>query len=162
MTPKRKQRLILVSLMLGGVGLAVAFAINALGENVNVFHSPSDVVAGNVDPGTRFRIGGMVVDGSVQRSQQDLTVSFMLTDEAQTVPVTFTGILPDLFREGQGIVALGALDSEGTFGATEVLAKHDENYMPPEVADALERAGKMPGTEANFGRTIDSKTTVDP
>ena len=108
--------------------------------------------------GKPFRIGGMVVEDSVQRSLTDLTVSFRLTDHAQTVPVTFNGILPDLFREGQGIVALGAIDSGGTFSATEVLAKHDENYMPPEVADALEKAGKMPGTAASF----DTKTVVDP
>ena len=148
----------LVSLMLAGVGLAVAFGVSAFRDNIMLFHSPTDVVAGNVEPGTPFRIGGMVVEGSVERSQTDLSVSFELTDHAQTVPVTFTGILPDLFREGQGIVALGAIDEGGTFGASEVLAKHDENYMPPEVAEALEKAGKMPGTEANFS----SKTVVDP
>lgn len=158
MTPKRKQRLILVSLMLAGVGVAVAFGANAFRENIMLFHSPSDVVAGNVEAGRAFRIGGMVVEGSVQRSQTDLDIAFSLTDHAQTVPVTFTGILPDLFREGQGVVALGAIDTRGTFNATEVLAKHDENYMPPEVAEALEKAGKMPGTEASYG----SKTLVDP
>jgi cytochrome c-type biogenesis protein CcmE len=100
----------------------------------------------------------MVVEGSVQRNSDDLAVRFDLTDHAQTIPVTFSGILPDLFREGQGIVALGAIDQGGTFKATEVLAKHDENYMPPEVADALERAGNMPGTAAKFG----SKTVVSP
>lgn len=158
MTPKRKQRLILVSLMLAGVGVAVAFGVNAFRDNIMLFHSPSDVVAGNVEPGRAFRIGGMVVEGSVQRSQTDLDISFSLTDHGETVPVTFTGILPDLFREGQGVVALGAIDTSGTFNATEVLAKHDENYMPPEVAEALEKAGKMPGTEASYG----SKTLVDP
>lgn len=158
MTPKRKQRLILVSLMLAGVGVAVTFGVNAFRENIMLFHSPSDVAAGNVEPGRAFRIGGMVVEGSVQRSQADLDVSFSLTDHGETVPVTFTGILPDLFREGQGVVALGAIDGSGTFNATEVLAKHDENYMPPEVAEALEKAGTMPGTAANF----DSKTVVDP
>jgi len=158
LTPKRKQRLMLVGLMLSGVGIAVALGLNAFRDNIMLFHSPSDVVAGNVEAGTAFRIGGMVVEDSVARSEEDLTVSFEVTDHVQTVPVTFTGILPDLFREGQGIVAMGALNDSGTFGATEVLAKHDENYMPPEVADALERAGKMPGTEAKFG----SKTTVSP
>jgi len=158
LTPKRKQRLMLVGLMLSGVGIAVALGLNAFRDNIMLFHSPSDVVAGNVEAGTPFRIGGMVVEDSVARSEEDLTVSFEVTDHVQTVPVTFTGILPDLFREGQGIVAMGALNDSGTFGATEVLAKHDENYMPPEVADALERAGKMPGTEAKFG----SKTTVSP
>ena len=158
MTPKRKQRFMLVGLMLAGVGTAVAFGVNAFRDNLMLFHSPTDIAAGNVQADKPFRIGGMVVEDSVIRSQTDLTVSFELTDHAETVPVTFTGILPDLFREGQGIVALGAIDSGGTFTATEVLAKHDENYMPPEVADALEKAGKMPGTEANFG----AKTTVDP
>lgn len=151
MTPKRKQRLFLVCLMLLGVGVAVAFGVNAFRQNIMLFHSPSDVAAGAVKPGTPFRVGGMVVEGSVQRSGEDLAVSFELTDHAQTIPVSFTGILPDLFREGQGIVAMGELNLAGTFKASEVLAKHDENYMPPEVADALERAGKMPGTEANYG-----------
>ncbi len=158
MTPKRKQRLLLVGLMLAGVGSAVAFGVNAFRGNIMLFHSPTDVVAGNVEQGVAFRIGGMVVDGSVARSNEDLTVSFELTDHGETVPVKFTGILPDLFSEGQGIVALGSIDSGGTFSATEVLAKHDENYMPPEVAEALEKAGKMPGTAAEFG----NKTVVSP
>lgn len=158
MTPKRKQRLLLVGLMLAGVGTAVAFGINAFNDSLMLFHSPSDVAAGNVEAGKPFRIGGMVVEGSVQRNQEDLQVSFSLTDHSQTVPVTFTGILPDLFSEGQGIVALGAIDTSGQFSATKVLAKHDENYMPPEIADALEKSGKMPGTSATFG----NKTVVDP
>lgn len=158
MTPKRKQRLLLLGLMLAGVGTAVAFGINAFNDSLMLFHSPSDVAAGNVEAGKPFRIGGMVVEGSVQRNQEDLQVSFSLTDHSQTVPVTFTGILPDLFSEGQGIVALGAIDTSGQFSATKVLAKHDENYMPPEIADALERSGKMPGTSATFG----NKTVVDP
>jgi len=157
-TPKRKQRLLLLGLMLAGVGTAVAFGINAFNDSLMLFHSPSDVAAGNVEAGKPFRIGGMVVEGSVQRNQEDLQVSFSLTDHSQTVPVTFTGILPDLFSEGQGIVALGAIDTSGQFSATKVLAKHDENYMPPEIADALERSGKMPGTSATFG----NKTVVDP
>lgn len=158
MTPKRKQRLILVSVMLCGVAAAAAFGVNAFRENIMLFHSPSDVAAGAVKPGKPFRVGGMVVDGSVERNQESLDVHFELTDYEKTIPVTFSGILPDLFREGQGIVAMGAIDAGGTFEATEVLAKHDENYMPPEVADALERAGKMPDTAA----TYDSKTVVEP
>lgn len=158
MTPKRKQRLILVTVMLCGVAAAVAFGVNAFKDNIMLFHSPSDVAAGGVKPGTPFRVGGMVVDGSVERNQESLMVHFELTDYDKTIPVTFSGILPDLFREGQGIVAMGAIDAAGTFEATEVLAKHDENYMPPEVADALERAGKMPGSAA----TYDSKTVVEP
>ncbi len=158
MTPKRKQRLMLVSLMLAGVGVAAALGVNAFRDNIMLFHSPSDVVAGNVAAGTPFRIGGMVVEGSVARDQNSLEVNFQLTDLGQSVAVSFDGILPDLFREGQGIVALGSIDSSGKFTATEVLAKHDENYMPLEVADALERAGNMPGTEATFK----NKTTVSP
>lgn len=158
MTPKRKQRLLLVGLMLCGVGVATAFGVNAFRENIMLFHSPTDVVAGAVKPGQPFRVGGMVVDGSVSRSDENLQVRFELTDHAQTIPVTFSGILPDLFREGQGIVAMGSLDTNGTFKASEVLAKHDENYMPPEVAEALEKAGKMPGTAANYG----SKTLAQP
>lgn len=158
MTPKRKQRLALVALMLGGVGVAVTLGLKAFQQSIMLFHSPTDVVAGNVEPGRAFRIGGMVVEGSVQRSSADLSVRFELTDHGQTVPVSFKGILPDLFSEGQGIVAMGSIDTSGTFSATEVLAKHDENYMPPEVADALEKAGKMPGTAANFG----NKTVVQP
>jgi cytochrome c-type biogenesis protein CcmE len=144
--------------MLAGVGVAVALGVNAFRQNIMLFHSPADIVAGAVQPGKPFRVGGMVVDGSVSRSSQDLAVNFELTDLAQTIPVSFVGILPDLFREGQGIVALGELDASGTFRASEVLAKHDENYMPLEVADALERAGKMPGTAANYG----SSTVVQP
>ncbi len=158
MTPKRRQRLLLVGLMLGGVSVAVALGVNAFRQNIMLFHSPTDVVAGAVQPGQPFRVGGMVVEGSVSRSNEDLAVKFELTDHGETIPVSFVGILPDLFREGQGIVAMGALNDSGTFSATEVLAKHDENYMPPEVAEALEKAGKMPGTAATFG----SKTVMQP
>lgn len=158
MTPKRKQRLLLVGLMLAGVSVAVTLGVNAFRQNIMLFHSPTDVVAGAVKPGHPFRVGGMVVEGSVTRGSDDLAVRFELTDNGETIPVSFKGILPDLFREGQGIVALGALDAKGTFSATEVLAKHDENYMPPEVAEALEKAGKMPGTAAKF----EPKTVVQP
>lgn len=148
----------LVSLMLAGVGVAVTFGVTAFKQNIMLFHSPTDVVAGAVQPGKAFRIGGMVVEGSVKRSDEDLAVKFNLTDFGETVSVSFDGILPDLFREGQGIVAMGALNDQGTFSATEVLAKHDENYMPLEVADALEKADQMPGTAATF----QSKTVVQP
>ena len=111
-----------------------------------------------MDPGTRFRVGGMVVDGSVKRGEQDLAVKFQVSDTRETVTISYKGILPDLFGEGQGIVAQGKLDDSGVFVASEVLAKHDENYMPPEVAEALEKAGQMPGTAATYGNT----TLVDP
>jgi len=158
MTPKRKQRLILVCLMLFGVGMAAAVGLTTFNENITLFRSPSDVIAGEVTEGTRFRMGGMVVENSVQRRSDNLDIKFELTDRVNSVPVAFNGILPDLFREGQGIVALGQLDADGVFVASEVLAKHDENYMPPEVAEALEKAGKMPGTSANYG----AKTLVQP
>jgi len=148
----------LVSLMLLGVGAAVAFGLSAFKQNIMLFHSPADIVAGAIAPGTRFRIGGMVVDGSVERGNDDLKVRFELTDTAESVPVVYSGILPDLFSEGQGIVAMGKLDDAGVFVASEVLAKHDENYMPPEVAAALEKAGKMPKSTATWG----SKTVVQP
>jgi len=158
MTPKRKQRLILVGLMVFGCAAAVTLAVTAFRQNLEHFHSPADVAAGAVQPGTRFRLGGMVVDGSVVRSTDSVNVQFDLTDNANVVTVQFDNILPDLFREGQGIVAKGQLNDKGEFVASEVLAKHDENYMPPEIAEALEKAGRMPSTAATFG----SKTLVDP
>ena len=109
--------------------------------NINVFFSPTQIVEGEVEERKKIRVGGMVVDGSVKRSQTDLQVSFDLTDTANTVTVSYAGILPDLFREGQGIVALGEIQ-QGQFVASQVLAKHDETYMPPEVSDALKAANK--------------------
>lgn len=148
MTPARKKRLALVVLMLLGVGLAATFALNAFNKNILYFFSPSQIAEGDAPVDQLFRVGGMVVDGSVNRAEADLTVAFELSDMQHQVEVQYTGILPDLFREGQGIVAIGKLDNDGIFKAETVLAKHDENYMPPEVADALEKAGKMPGTTA--------------
>jgi len=158
MTPKRKQRLILVGLMVCGCAAAVALIITAFSQNLEHFHSPADVVAGNVEPGKRIRLGGMVLEGSVVRSNDSVNVQFDLTDRVNSVTVQFDDILPDLFSEGQGIVAKGAMSENGEFIASEVLAKHDENYMPPEIAEALEKAGEMPSTAATFG----SKTLVDP
>lgn len=148
MNPKRKQRLILVLFIVFGVSTAVGLTMFALSQNINLFYSPKQIAAGEAPVDTRIRAGGMVVDGSVKRDPDSLAVSFGMTDYESTVTVQFTGILPDLFREGQGIVAQGKLDSDGVFQAVEVLAKHDENYMPPEVAEALEAAGKMPKPEA--------------
>ncbi len=140
MTPKRKKRLILASLIVAGVTLAVGFMLLALQENINLFFSPSQVAAGEAPVGHTFRLGGLVEEGSLSRENDGLTVHFVVTDTAEKIPVVFTGILPDLFREGQGIIALGKLEGEGVFRADEVLAKHDENYMPPEVADAISSA----------------------
>jgi cytochrome c-type biogenesis protein CcmE len=136
--------MLLIGLVLGGVAVALGLALRAFQENLVYFFSPSEVAAGEA-PDRAFRLGGMVVDGSVAREPGSLTVSFVLTDFAHTVPVQYTGVLPDLFREGQGIVARGRLDASGNFIAEEVLAKHDENYMPPEVADALAKAREADG-----------------
>ncbi|TPQ29889.1 cytochrome c maturation protein CcmE [Methylomonas koyamae] len=144
MKPIRKQRLLLILLMLAGLGLAAFFALKAFNENLMYFFSTSDVVAGKAPNNAVFRLGGMVVKGSVQRPNADLLVRFKLSDFSQEVAVEYSGILPDLFREGQGIVAKGRLDNRGVFVAEEVLAKHDENYMPPEVAGSLKKPAEQP------------------
>ena len=143
MTPLRSQRFILVGLLVLGVSVALGLALLALKENINLFFSPTQVKAGEAPQQASFRLGGMVVAGSVRRPDADLSVEFMLTDTVEQVTVTYKGFLPDLFREGQGIVAQGMLNSNGVFEAKQVLAKHDENYMPPEVADALKKAKEM-------------------
>lgn len=140
MNPIRRQRLILVVLLLLGVGLAVAFMMFALRENINHFYSPSQIASGEAPVDHRFRAGGIVVPGSVKRDAEGLTVHFNITDGAAEVGVEYTGILPDLFREGQSVVATGKLNQQRRFVAEEILAKHDENYMPPEVQRALEKA----------------------
>ncbi len=140
MNPKRKRRLILICSLVLGVGAAVGVALKAFNENLMFFFSPAEVAAGEAPRGTPFRLGGMVVEGSVKRPGDGILVEFGLTDYDKAVTVRYEGILPDLFREGQGIVALGRLDNQGVFVADEVLAKHDENYMPPEVADAVKTA----------------------
>ena len=140
MTPRRK-RLFVVLAILGGVAASVSLAVMASRENIMFYYDPSQVAAGQAPLQKRFRVGGMVVKGSVQRKPGDLTVRFVLTDFAHQVPVEYTGVLPDLFREGQGVVAEGTLDGGGTFNADTILAKHDETYMPKEVADALKKSG---------------------
>ena len=143
MNPVRKKRLFIVLAILAGVGIAVALALTALQENINLFYTPTQIAAGEAPEGTRIRAGGLVEAGSVSRSKDSLTVAFRVTDNNATVTVRYQGILPDLFREGQGIVALGRVNGEGVLVADEVLAKHDENYMPPEVSQALEKSGMM-------------------
>lgn len=140
MNPKRKQRLLLILLGTGGVAATVLLVLFALGQNVNFFYSPSDIARGEAPTGRDIRAGGMVKEGSVRRDSESLRVSFVVTDYSSEVPVTYEGILPDLFREGDGVVAIGRLDEDGRVTAREVLAKHDETYMPPEVTDAMERA----------------------
>lgn len=142
MHPKRKKKLIIILALLTGVGLIVGLVLYALSQNINLFFSPSDIAAGKAPLEQRIRAGGMVREGSVVRAQDSLQVEFVMTDYAQDVKVAFDGILPDLFREGQGIVAQGKLQANGVFVADEVLAKHDENYMPPEVTEAIDQAHK--------------------
>ncbi len=140
MHPIRKQRLQIVFFILLATALAVGFLMYALRDNINLFYPPSDVAAGKVPVDKNIRVGGMVVPGSIQRSPGDLNIRFIVTDYAEQVEVEYTGILPDLFDEGQGVVATGKLLSNGVFQAQEILAKHDENYMPPEVAETLKKA----------------------
>ena len=143
MTPTRKRRLIGVLVIVIGVGMAAVVAIKSLNENMLFFVSPTDVKEQNLPANKRFRLGGLVENGSLSRASDSLAVAFVVTDGAESVDVRFDGILPDLFREGQGIIAIGELSQDGHFEAAEVLAKHDEKYMPPEVADALEKAGHV-------------------
>jgi len=135
---KRQNRMILVALLVLGISLAGYFGVKAFNDNLLYFFTPTDVLDGKAPQGKSFRIGGLVQTGSVVRN--DLLVFFTLTDNEKTIEVQFEGILPDLFREGQGIVATGSISDENIFRATEVLAKHDETYMPPEVAEALENS----------------------
>ncbi|SVA01368.1 uncharacterized protein METZ01_LOCUS54222, partial [marine metagenome] len=130
-------------LLVLGVAVSISLALIALNKNINLFFSPTQVTAGEAPLNSTFRLGGMVVPGSVRRPEDGLIVAFDLTDTVEAVTVVYKGILPDLFRENQGIVAQGRLLTDGTFEAQQVLAKHDENYMPPEVADALEKARQM-------------------
>lgn len=130
-----------VGLVMAGVALAVGLALQAFEENLLFFYSPSQVLAGEPPEGRKFRLGGMVAAGSMQREPGELKVQFTVTDNANDMIVTYEGVLPDLFREGQGVIAHGRMLTDGTFRAEEVLAKHDENYMPPEVAEILAETG---------------------
>ena len=140
MKPARKKRLFFIVFLVAGVALAATFAMYAFNQNLMFYFSPTDVKAGKAPQGKIFRMGGMVVDGTFSKEAKSLKVHFELTDFEKTVSVVYEGILPDLFREGQGIVAMGTLQADGKFIAQEVLAKHDEKYMPPEVAAALKTA----------------------
>jgi cytochrome c-type biogenesis protein CcmE len=139
MTPTRKRRLIAVGLVLLAVAAAATLTVFALGKYQTYLYSPSEVLAGKAPAGASFRLGGVVLEHSLQRAPDSLKVAFVVTDRFHELPVEYTGILPDLFREGQSIVATGRLD-HGRFVAREVLAKHDETYMPKEVADAIAKA----------------------
>lgn len=147
MNPVRKQRLIIVIMIVAGAAIATAFITYALRQNMNVFYTPSQITAGEAKPGQTIRVGGLVVVGSVIKAKEGLGVSFDLTDNVSLVTVHFDGILPDLFREGQGILARGKLNVSNEVVALEVLAKHDENYMSPEVKAALEASGQYKGNK---------------
>lgn len=148
MTP-RKKRIVIVCAILAGMAIAATLILTAFEKNLLYFYSPTQVINGEAPTERSFRIGGLVMKDSVKRNSDNLEVSFVLSDTKNQIEVTYNGILPDLFREGQGIVANGKLESDNTFKAEEVLAKHDENYMPPEVAQALEEAGITTDHEYN-------------
>lgn len=147
MNPVRKRRLILVALVLLAASVAAVFITMALQENINYLHTPTEVLEGKAPENARFRLGGVVCEGSVQRTEGTLDIRFAITDRVRQVPVHFNGILPDMFKEGTSVIASGKMEN-GAFTATEVLAKHDENYMPPEAAEALKRAGEIKGPMA--------------
>lgn len=149
----RHKRIALIVGGLAALGLITAFVLNALNDNLAFFYSPTDVKEGKAPQNKMFRIGGLVETGSVQRQGDGVTIRFVVTDTAHRIPVNYKGILPDLFQEGKGVVAQGKLGGDGIFTASEVLAKHDENYMPPEAAAALEKAHKA-GTGNPDARTV--------
>lgn len=147
----RHRRLAIIAAGLVVLGIALALVLNALRGNVAFFFSPTQVAAGEAPVNRSFRVGGLVEKGSLQRESDGLTMRFVVTDTAKSITVRYTGILPDLFKEGAGAIAQGKLDADGTFRATEVLAKHDENYMPPEAAQAIEKAHKAAAAKGEMG-----------
>ena len=151
----RHKRLSFLLLGLAALGLAAVFVLNAFNSNLVFFFSPSQVAAKEAPVGRSFRIGGMVEKGSLKRESDGLTVNFVVTDTAKMIPVVYNGILPDLFKEGKGVVAQGKLGDDGIFHADEILAKHDENYMPPEAAEALKHAQE---TNAQISKSVSSSS----
>jgi cytochrome c-type biogenesis protein CcmE len=143
MTPRRR-RMVLVALIVVGVGAATAFGLTAFQDNLLYYYPPADVAAGKAPIDRVFRLGGMVEEGSLKRANGSLEARFIVTDFQKDVTVSYSGVLPDLFREGQGVIARGKLGADGVFVAQEVLAKHDENYMPPEVAESLRKQHQQP------------------
>jgi cytochrome c-type biogenesis protein CcmE len=150
---RKQRRLVLIGSAVGVLAIAVALMLNAFRDSIVFFNSPSDVIARHVGPGQRIRLGGLVKTGSLVHSANNLSVRFEVTDGNNEIQVAYQGVLPDLFREGQGVVAEGALDGSGVFDADTVLAKHDENYMPKEVADALKKSGHWKDEYANKAAT---------
>ncbi|WP_069383285.1 cytochrome c maturation protein CcmE [Halomonas caseinilytica] len=161
MRARRKQRLLVILGLVALVAIAVGLTLYALRSNINLFFSPVQIVAGEAPLERQIRAGGMVKEGSVTRDPESLDVTFSVTDYVEEVRVHYNGILPDLFREGQGVVVVGRLQPEGWVRADKVLAKHDENYMPPEVAEALEEAGYAPedyqDKAAEVGKRLDAE-----
>ena len=138
----RQKRFVFIAVAVAGLSLAVGLVLYALRGNVNLYFTPTQVYNNEVPKGRSFRIGGLVEEGSVKREKDGLTTNFVITDTNKKIPVTYKGILPDLFKEGKGVVAQGKVEADGVMYAEEVLAKHDENYMPPEAADAIKKAGE--------------------
>jgi cytochrome c-type biogenesis protein CcmE len=136
----RQKRFLFIAVGVVGVSMAVGLVLYALRGNVNLYFTPTQVFNNEAPVGRSFRIGGLVEEGSIKRQENGLTVNFVITDTHRSIPVVYTGILPDLFKEGKGVVAQGRVDADGLMRADEVLAKHDENYMPPEAADAMKQA----------------------
>ena len=147
---RKQRRGVLIGLCLAVLGVAIGLVLFAMRDSIVFFYSPSEVAEMQIAPGQRFRLGGLVETGSLVRGE-GTTIRFVITDKAKTLPVTYTGVLPDLFREGQGVVAEGVLEPDGVFHADNVLAKHDENYMPPEVAKKLKAQGVWRGDAAAGG-----------
>jgi cytochrome c-type biogenesis protein CcmE len=147
MRSRKQRRLTVLLIGLAALGVATALILSAFSDNLVFFHSPSDVSAGKVSVERRFRLGGLVEPGSVIKGADGITLSFKVTDGGASLPVSYKGVLPDLFREGQGVIAEGRLGIDGAFQASEILAKHDENYMPKEVADAIKKQGQWHGEE---------------
>jgi cytochrome c-type biogenesis protein CcmE len=155
---RKQRRLVLIGSALAVLAVSVGLVLNALRDSIVFFNSPTDVAEKHIAAGTRIRLGGLVKEGSVERGN-DLRVRFDVTDGKSTVRVTYQGLLPDLFREGQGVVTEGALDGGGTFRADSVLAKHDETYMPKEVADALKKQGHWKENDAKSAQSAPVRTT---
>lgn len=156
MHPIRKKRLTIVLFLVAGLAIAVGLTTYALRQNINLFYDPSEIADGKAPVDVRIRAGGMVEEGSVVRDPESLKVEFRVTDYASSVSMEYVGILPDLFAEGQGVVAMGRLNADGRFVADQVLAKHDETYMPPEVAEALERASMGKHKAADVEKAAES------
>jgi len=147
MRSRKQRRLTVLLIGLAALGVATALILSAFSDNLVFFHTPSDVAANKVSVERRFRLGGLVEPGSVIKGADGVTISFKVTDGGASLPVSYKGVLPDLFREGQGVIAEGRLGVDGAFQASEILAKHDENYMPKEVADAIKKQGQWHGEE---------------